>query len=960
MSRRIVSETAFALVCTMLILVFAATPFAAAKDLLVRSCSQATGTNWTTGNPGWYGSYYKPPFPGSTSGSCPAGMSFSTSVSTTKGTEAAWSFSMPWLPIVRHIRFEFEGGDTTTGWRYSVRSCSDISNPCETLDTFPDRNADDPADVWERDLAINGILRIVATCTVAPCAPATPLAFHDVVFTVHDEEPPEAWMMGYGSWSKRINVDYSASLSDDYGGAGLASGTARIGDSPPLLDAFKAGAWDLDQRYRGSEYKPADYPLVLSVSRSGRMLELFDLADGKHQVKFEATDVAGNVMEPKSYTIHLDDTPPSVPEDPVLTGAKKQPLSPHYWTTSPSIGVSWTNRTEPVATDTHSGVRSTSVARYPHGTDVDPGALDGTGGHLTTDSIPSIQLPQDGLWDIFISTIDAAGNRSGALKLVVGRDDGVPAPPVLQELPWLSESALGTQHWTSGSSGTAISGICGYSIDVNSTQDSEPPSKISDEGTITSQRLPAHLAEGMHWFHARAVSCAGRASDVADSPIKIDRTAPTVFLDGVGSGAWSDKSLDVRLTADDELSGVERIGYRIGTDPVRFSNSKSESISIGEGVHELRYFAIDNAGNGSSEQTRTVRVDFTPPQAEFKPRDLLRPTRLEGTVVDGLSGVKMAMFQYRQLGASENSWKSLPTSMQQGHGGERLVSAEIPDATMSDGRYEFRILAIDEAGNATAEGSSATIELPVRETPSLIAKLAKVVSRCVEADGSVRRSRSSRRRCAWKPVVDDGRALQRQTVDFARQVELIGEIRDQRGVPTKARDLKIYEAVDGKNPRFVKTIASDAQGKIRYSVPSGPSRRFIIRSDSDELRMPASAYADLGVALTARLRANKRRVRMGESVRFFGSIESVASEHSPSGLLALIEYYKPGEGWAPAVGRRRIGADGKFATLPYTFRGDLKKPKTVRFRAFVNTKRTGFPFLDGYSGEVSVRILPRR
>lgn len=939
--------------CSAVVLALTIAPRALAAEVLVRSCSQAAGIHWTMGNPGWVGSYLQAPAPGATTGSCPSGMSFTTSAPVPQDTQAAWQFIAPWNASVSHIKFDYEGGETTGGWRYSVSTCS---SDCTTIGTLPERGANDPPATWEHGVSGFFSLAVTANCTALLCSPSVPLKFHDVVFTILDETPPTSTVVVPSFWTQRKNI-FAAAVIGDSGGSGLADATARIDSGTPFLDA---GNCDLDFLYQSSPFKPADYPCRQSVSRPYQQLDLSGVADGTHYIKVDAKDVAGNVSPTESYVFRIDDTPPSTPEDPVFTGVPKLESSPFRWTALPSVGVSWVNRTENSGSFNQSGVARSSYERVPHPpTTGAPIKVVG----VAKASLPNISLPSDGLWDIYVTTVDQAGNESGALKLVVGRDSGVPAPPALNENSWLSESALGTQSWAPGSGGTAISGICGHSIAVNSTADSEPPAQISDAGATTSWRLPPGLSEGIHWLHMRAISCAGVASPTARKPIRIDRSAPAVSVGGLPTTEWSNTVVQAEIEAIDPLSGVATIDYRLDQGSGLRSTDSHVAIAIGEGEHEFKVDATDAAGNTSVQTRRHVNVDLTPPIASIDSHDRSQPTKITGSITDGLSGVAAAEVQYRLVDPPGSAWSSLPTATQTGGTGAKSIAfgATIPDGSMSDGHYAFRIVAVDCAGNSAVDPPVQQLELPLRQTPSLTARLAVVEKRCFTARGRVCTKRSACRRrgnCKLKPVTDELGARQSRTTAFAQPVELLADIRDQQGRPIADRDLKVYSAIGGQSPTLQKSLTSDVNGRVRMRIGAGASRRFIVRSEAGSMQFGATASADLGVAVAVTLRVSKRRVRNGQSVKFFGELDGASDAYSPKGLLAVLEYFKPGAGWKPAVDRPKIDGDGRYSSERYTFVGELKRPKTVKFRTFVNTERTGYPFVEGYSNTVAIRVSP--
>lgn len=144
----------------------------------------------------------------------------------------------------------------------------------------------------------------------------------------------------------------------------------------------------------------------------------------------------------------------------------------------------------------------------------------------------------------------------------------------------------------------------------------------------------------------------GAATNVADnadnttaasvSGIRIDRTVPTTSLSAPNT--WVNDSVTVSLEALDGLSGVRATHYRIDGgavhDGVQFQLAD-------EGVHEISYWSVDNAGNSEPQQTATVRIDRTRPsvthlQAPVKNANGWNQTDVTVTFAcdDALSGIR--------------------------------------------------------------------------------------------------------------------------------------------------------------------------------------------------------------------------------------------------------------------------------------------------------------------------------
>ena len=155
---------------------------------------------------------------------------------------------------------------------------------------------------------------------------------------------------------------------------------------------------------------------------------------------------------------------------------------------------------------------------------------------------------------------------------------------------------------------------------------------------LAAQKLSASLtdlADGAYTVRFRAKDRSGLQGESDAGQLRIDRTAPTVEAQAVqltsdttneGEGG-SDSSTEqqdssatpsvsarglfsgtvqVTLAAEDATSGVWGIAYVLNDGPVELY---SEPFTISEdGVHNVRYWAKDNAGNYSSSQRLRVWV----------------------------------------------------------------------------------------------------------------------------------------------------------------------------------------------------------------------------------------------------------------------------------------------------------------------------------------------------------------
>jgi hypothetical protein len=122
--------------------------------------------------------------------------------------------------------------------------------------------------------------------------------------------------------------------------------------------------------------------------------------------------------------------------------------------------------------------------------------------------------------------------------------------------------------------------------------------------------------EGQTTITARTIDNAGNASAAASAIVKIDKTAPaidTLPLPGsISSGA------NVKITATDTLSNIEKIYYKWDSSTEQMSNTGVINVlaPVGGGSHTLTITAHDNAGNIKT-QTYTYNLLIQPQIMKF-------------------------------------------------------------------------------------------------------------------------------------------------------------------------------------------------------------------------------------------------------------------------------------------------------------------------------------------------------
>ena len=102
--------------------------------------------------------------------------------------------------------------------------------------------------------------------------------------------------------------------------------------------------------------------------------------------------------------------------------------------------------------------------------------------------------------------------------------------------------------------------------------------------------------------------------DLSDSAFGVDNGAPVVAVEltgTMGENDWYVSRVTVRITATDNLSGLESIEYDLdGTGWTRYLGPVDVA---SDGGHTIRCRAVDVAGNPSDTQLVAFKIDATPP-----------------------------------------------------------------------------------------------------------------------------------------------------------------------------------------------------------------------------------------------------------------------------------------------------------------------------------------------------------
>jgi len=300
--------------------------------------------------------------------------------------------------------------------------------------------------------------------------------------------------------------------------------------------------------------------------------ESFTISDCEHTIEYYSMDNAGNKEDIKSETIKIDTEPPeTIIHFSVTEGDDEWSKNPVQVTLS--------------TVDSCSGVASIKYR-------IDSGNWE----DYSTSFILS-----DCEHGVEYYSVDNAGNeediKTGSLKI-----DTV-APKTIISL----SGVAGNDEWF----------ISSVEITLLALDDCSGISSIEyrrDNGEWQSYIGPFTVSDCERMVEYYSKDNAGNAEDIKRQEIKVDATAPeaSLILDGdEGENGWYVSDVTVDVESADDCSGVCSEYVKIDDDSAQAPSTEVNS----EGLHAVKYYARDCAGNESKNEIASVGIDRTPPSA---------------------------------------------------------------------------------------------------------------------------------------------------------------------------------------------------------------------------------------------------------------------------------------------------------------------------------------------------------
>lgn len=515
------------------------------------------------------------------------------------------------------------------------------------------------------------------------------------------------------------------------------------------------------------------------------------------------------------------------------------------------------------------------------------------------------KLRRDGNQRSRLVFYDSAGAEAG--RIASGGSDAAPFRTYSRSFAGAGRRAIGAQLVCDGASSCPQS-------DRAKTWIRELSLTFAD--TVAPQLAPSGSLLAGGWVRGSrelAVAASDRGSGLTS-------ITTTVGGEATGVGAFFDcaRLAGARASRIVPCAGSRRLAGALDTTRPPFVN----------GANRLVICAADFGREANRPcQSRTVLVDNAPPVAQFEAeRDPDDPELIRALVGDAHSGVAAARIAFRPRAGG--GWIELPTERS-----GAVASARVDSSAYPPGRYLFRVIVADAAGNVFGTtsrrgGGALELDFPLKTATRLRAGL----------DGSKRRGYRSR------PTYS-------------------GVLTDDDGAPVAGEKVVVSQSFARGSERESKPLVarSGGRGRFELELDRGPSRRLSASYAGSRRYQPSSSRPDrLSVGGSAKLRVGKRRVRAGRKARFRGRVGTLGVAPEAARKLVELQAREVGERRFRTVREAfRAGAGGRWR-MSYRFGRFYTRPVRFEFRLKLS-RESGWPYRGpAYSKRKRLVVLPRR
>lgn len=154
-----------------------------------------------------------------------------------------------------------------------------------------------------------------------------------------------------------------------------------------------------------------------------------------------------------------------------------------------------------------------------------------------------------------------------------------------------------------------------FTVTLTATDDNSGVANTAyrvDSGNWTNGTLILIDTEGNHTIEYYSKDIAGNEEDVKTTYAALDKTPP-VTTDNA-PGGWINANSTITLNVSDNLSGISATYYKI--NDADFTQGISIVLDT-DGLYNITYYSVDNAGNNEPENSAQVKIDQTPPNVSL-------------------------------------------------------------------------------------------------------------------------------------------------------------------------------------------------------------------------------------------------------------------------------------------------------------------------------------------------------
>jgi chitinase len=307
----------------------------------------------------------------------------------------------------------------------------------------------------------------------------------------------------------------------------------------------------------------------------------------------------------------------------------------------------------------------------------------------------------DGLRDLRAIAVDQAGYQQTSATVASRRVDNTDPTVTLND-----PGTYLTGNKTLTASGADGNGLASLAIEYRPAGGTWTTLCSGATSPRSCSLTTASLADGPYELRARATDAAGNVSDAVLTRV-VDNTAPSGSIPAPGALAGT-VSVGI-LAADGNGSGVASVTGQFrpqGTTSwtqvcvdldAAYGCSNLDTTPYPDGLYEARAIVVDKAGFSTTTATITVRIDNTAPTSATltNPGSVLKgAVTLSGTAADAGSGLAAWTAQYRV--SPSGTWTDICSDTTSSY------SCSWATTGVSDGTYDLRAVARDQAGNTTA------------------------------------------------------------------------------------------------------------------------------------------------------------------------------------------------------------------------------------------------------------------